>query len=427
MGEQSDWLGTLPDGWRSVQLSEILRQHSEKVRVNPKEEYTRLGVRWYAEGPFKKDTVLGKEIKGTFLFKVEPTDFIYNRLFAWKGSFGVIPESMAGCCVSGEFPVFQVDRVQADPWFLWRWFSLPAVWKMIEDKSMGSTRTSRLRFKEEDLLRLTIPLPPLLEQHAIANTISTIQHAIEAQDKVLAATHTVKKSMMHHLLTYSAVSPANAAQVPLKETEGGTIPEKWETAELGTIAEIVYGAQAAVAHSTDKSIGTPIFTNINITNDGFLDLTTLRYYRIPESKRARLVLRKGDLLFNWRSGSQKVVGKTALFDLEGEYTFSSFILRFRPRESVYNKYLFYYLHNIKLHGFFSQRRDQSSINSVFNATLASKIPVAIPSLDEQQEISRTLTAIDKKIEMERRRSVALQVLFRTTLHQLMAGQIRTKD
>ena len=68
-----------------------------------------------------------------------------------------------------------------------------------------------------------------------------------------------------------------------------------------------------------------ILLNINITNTGDLDLATLRYYKVPDKKRDRLILEKGDILFNWRSGSKDHVGKTAFFDLDGEYTFSSFI------------------------------------------------------------------------------------------------------
>jgi hypothetical protein len=47
------------------------------------------------------------------------------------------------------------------------------------------------------------------------------------------------------------------------------------------------------------------------------------------------MLKKGDILFNWRSGSKEHVGKTALFELDGEYAFSSFILRFRASKDIH--------------------------------------------------------------------------------------------
>ena len=54
----------LPADWKPVALGSVLTQQARQVRVRPNCRYTRLGVRWYAEGPFTKDECLGTEIKG---------------------------------------------------------------------------------------------------------------------------------------------------------------------------------------------------------------------------------------------------------------------------------------------------------------------------------------------------------------------------
>ncbi len=133
-------LGPLPEGWRVQRMGDVLTQRTQAVRVTAGGRYTRLGVRWYAEGPFNKQPVSGGEIRGQVLYRVEPRNFVCNRLFSWKGSFGVVSHEMIDCHVSGEFPVFECDPSRVDPFSLWRLCSQPSVWRMTENRSSGTTK-----------------------------------------------------------------------------------------------------------------------------------------------------------------------------------------------------------------------------------------------------------------------------------------------
>ena len=55
------------------------------------------------------------------------------------------------------------------------------------------------------------------------------------------------------------------------------------------------------------------------------------------------------------------------------------------------------------------------------------ITVPLPSLDEQQEIVAILDAIDRKIDLHRRKRAVLEELFKALLHKLMAGEIRAGE
>jgi len=50
----------------------------------------------------------------------------------------------------------------------------------------------------------------------------------------------------------------------------------------------------------------------------------------------------------------------------------------------------------------------------------------LPPLPEQREIARILAAVDAKIAAEEARREALDALFRSLLHHLMTGRIRTQ-
>ncbi|HEY6586310.1 MAG TPA: hypothetical protein VIY97_03980, partial [Candidatus Methanoperedens sp.] len=106
-----------------VALGELLMPVSRPESVDAEKEYRILGAHWYAEGLYIKHIKLGSEIQANKVYRIEKGDFVYNRLFAWKGSFAVATDENHGCYVSNEFPYFKVDSDRADSKYLWLYFS----------------------------------------------------------------------------------------------------------------------------------------------------------------------------------------------------------------------------------------------------------------------------------------------------------------
>ncbi len=141
-------------GWPVVRLGDIVEQLQRPTPVEPDKEYRLLGMRSQIGGPFLREMKRGSEISASALNQVNAGDFIYSRLFAWQGSFGVIPEELDGCYVSNEFPIFSVDAARLNPRFLVFWFGLPQTQRDVEADCFGSTPGTRNRYKEEYFLRL---------------------------------------------------------------------------------------------------------------------------------------------------------------------------------------------------------------------------------------------------------------------------------
>lgn len=95
--------------WPMVPLGEVLTPVSRPESVQPRCNYRILGAHWYAGGLYIKQELSGAEIRAAKVYRVEEGDFVYNRLFAWKGSFAIATKENHGCCVSNEFPCFRVS------------------------------------------------------------------------------------------------------------------------------------------------------------------------------------------------------------------------------------------------------------------------------------------------------------------------------
>ena len=75
---------------------------------------------------------------------------------------------------------------------------------------------------QSKLAELPMALPPLSEQKKIAHILSTVQRAVEAQERIIQTTTELKKALMHKLFT------EGLRNEPQKQTEIGPVPENWK-------------------------------------------------------------------------------------------------------------------------------------------------------------------------------------------------------
>jgi len=150
---------SLAKSWPISKVGSLVTPIDRSETVQLDKEYKLLGVRLDFRGAFLREVVTGSTSSATKLNQVKAGDFIYSRLFAWRGSFGIIPPELDGCYVSNEFPLWEIDETKVKKDFLLEWLRLPTTLAEVERCCTGSTPQSRNRFKEEFFLGLDMPLP----------------------------------------------------------------------------------------------------------------------------------------------------------------------------------------------------------------------------------------------------------------------------
>jgi len=266
---------------------------------------------------------------------------------------------------------------------------------LIEKESYGSVFKA---INKENLARLKIPLPPLEEQKAITDILSTVQNAIEKTERVINATKQLKKSMMKHLFTYGAVAVDEIDKVKLKESEIGLIPEHWEVVRLENAMKS-FTPNMKLKQSDYKAIGKfPVIDQGQEYIAGFYDDENMVFDKdLPV------------ILFGDHTRIIKYVDFPFICGADG-------LKIIIPKENFDRKYFYYALLNLNI--------PSKGYNRHFKILKEKLIP--LPPLDEQQKIANILTTIDQKIQAEEKKKQALQNLFKILLQQLMTGKIRVR-
>jgi type I restriction enzyme, S subunit len=225
-------------GWTEVALGELLESVSRTVRVQPDESYRLLGVRLEGNGAFHRETKLGGETSANRLDRVQDGDFIYSRLFAWRGAFSLIGPELDGAYVSNEFPIFTARKPERiDLRYLNYWFGQPRIWKIVEDDCQGSTPLTRNRYKEEFFYELRVPLPPLPEQQRLVAHLEAIKSSLTRVQKLRAEERKEKLALVTSLAhRWDLDSESKRARGWQKVTLGAVLQETSDTAAVDATA-----------------------------------------------------------------------------------------------------------------------------------------------------------------------------------------------
>jgi type I restriction enzyme S subunit len=405
-------LGLLPEEWEIGELGGVA-DYINGYGFGPSEwsKYGRPIIRIQnLTGSSANINYYDGEIDHRYL--VEPGDL----LISWSASLGAFIWRGEEAWVNQH--IFKVANLSkhVDKYYLF--YIINDHIERIKSKTRGSTMKHVTR---REFMVTRIPLPALPEQKAIARVLSTIQQAIETQDKVIVAARELKKSLMRHLFTYGPVSVAEAEKVPLKETEIGPIPQHWEVVTLKDVA--VKPKQVDPRREPARAFK---YVDVSgISRDQLKIMGFIEYHGEGAPHRARKLVRKGDVIFaTIRPYLKRVAVVPDEFD--GQIVSTAFcVIRCRP-DSARPDFIFQAVTKDDFVQRVSEHQRGSNYPAVTDKDIRTQM-IALPPIREQERIALVLSSVDKKIEAEEKRKASLQSLFKTMLHLLMTGKIRVKD
>ena len=299
---------------------------------------------------------------------------------------------------------------RSDPWFLY--FALLYVKPTLESRATGSTFAS---VNKATLLDLDIPFPDKSEQVEIGLFLSGLISQIKQEAVALAIAQDLKRAAMRSLFTHGLRGEAQ------KETEIGPVPESWNIVNLGALGRIGNGSTPKKANSAYWTDGKyPWITSAKVYDrevtqaDQFVTTRALSECHLPR-------VHPGAVLIAI-TGQGKTLGHCAVLRIE----------------ATLNQHLAYValdqsrMDSVLVRGYLETQYDYlrqvgaggGSTKGALTCGFLRDLPVPVPPMNEQREIAAILNAIDRKIDLHRKKRAVLDDLFKVLLHKLMTGEIR---
>lgn len=163
-----------PHAHGGIRISQLMRHRPLDVTVDPQGQYQFAGVFSFGRGVFKSQMRKGSEFAYSKLTRLRAGDFVYPKLMAWEGAFGVVPPACDGCVVSPEFPVFEINRDQILPEVIDVYFQDPLRWDELAGASAG-TNVRRRRLHPREFLSHKMSVPPMRTQKQIRAVYNVVR------------------------------------------------------------------------------------------------------------------------------------------------------------------------------------------------------------------------------------------------------------
>jgi type I restriction enzyme, S subunit len=334
-------------------------------------------------------------------FKIEKGDILIAMSGATTGKFGIYVEDeiayqnqRVGC--------FKIKNLQilSYPYLLQ---SLKTIKPQIEKKAYGGGQPNISAKNIEDI---NILLPSLSDQLHIANILNKAENLISQRKESIRLLDKFLKSTFLEMFG-----------------DPSTNRMKFQR---GTIREVAREVKYGTSCPAEEEGRYPYLRMNNITTEGCMDYSKLKYINVDITEKEKYSVKKGDLLFN-RTNSKELVGKTGVFNLESEMIIAGYLIRVRTNEKANPWYLWGYLNSV--HGkqtLFGMCKSIVGMANI-NAQELQNIKILMPPVELQHQFALIVKKTEALKTQYQQSLAELGNLFGSLSQKAFRGELSFKE
>lgn len=338
-------------------------------------------------------------------YLLAPGDIVFARTGATTGKSFLVEEQPKAIFASYLIRLRLLDK-NILPKFVSLFFQTPGYWQSIQNGVAGSTQGG---FNSSKLSALTIPVPPLPEQHRIVGIL----------DKAFEGIATAKANAEKNLQNARALFESHLQSVFTQRGEG------WEEKTLGQVCDFVRGPFGG---SLKKSVfvldGYAVYEQRHAIHDQFDEI---RYFvdeaKFKEMKRFELL--PNDLIM---SCSGVTMGRVAIVPNGIKRgIINQALLKLTPKSKISNTFLKFWMESEAFQDALKQCSGGAAIPNVASVKVLKQIEVPLPSIKEQMitvDTTKSLRSETQHLEaIYQHKLETLDELKKSLLNQAFSGQL----
>src|SRR5690554_3329212 len=177
--------------WKECKLGDVIYSNQQSIGKNypyktikylDTGSITRGKIEGYQEFTLEKAPSRAKRL-------VKHNDIVYSTVRPIQRHYGIIKNPCPNLVVSTGFSIIETKKYLADPVYIYYFLTSDEIVDTLDTIAEGST-SAYPSLKPSDIENLTVELPPLPEQRAIASVLSSLDDKIDLlhrQNKTLEA------------------------------------------------------------------------------------------------------------------------------------------------------------------------------------------------------------------------------------------------
>ncbi|MGG1659266.1 restriction endonuclease subunit S [Brevibacillus sp. NRS-1366] len=423
-----EWVGDMPLHWQLARVEHVTRKTAKNIAVK---SFANKEV-FYYDIPNVQLTGKGRIEQGENIdsnkFLLVGGEVVISKLNPRKSTIALTEKhDMLTICSTEFVPIFPTSVTNK---FLYYMLSNIGVSTYL-NSLVKSTTYSHQRVQPDQITKMLIPIPSDIEQQIIAkfldDNLDKINRIIRQKNNQIDSLKKYRQALIAE-----TVSRGLELHPKMKDTGVewiGEIPEHWDIKRLGLLGDLQNGISKS---SDDFGFGYPFVSYGDVYKNIELPKEVVGLVNSTRSDRYIYSVKRGDVFFTRTSETIEEIGftSTCLETIE-EATFAGFLIRFRPRTNDllanYSKYYF----RSEIHRKYFVKEMNIVTRASLSQELLKKLPVILPSLEEQQQIADFLDnkclLIDNLINRIQQLIIDLETYKKSLIYEAVTGKIDVRN